>query len=208
VIRVLLVDDHTLMRQGTRALLSEAEDIEIVAESESGEEALILARELHPDVVILDIRLPGLGGVEVARTLREDLPATRILILTAYDYDQYVRALFAIGVEGYLLKNATGQELIAAVREVCAGKQVLSAEIEARKRDEDGFHPDALTDREIEILTLVSQGESNKRIARALAITPRTAEWHVGKGMAKLGARSRIEAIRLGRQQGMIALDE
>ncbi len=208
MIRVLLVDDHTLMRQGTRALLSEAEDIEIVAESESGEEALILARELHPDVVILDIRLPGLGGVEVARTLREDLPATRILILTAYDYDQYVRALFAIGVEGYLLKNATGQELIAAVREVCAGKQVLSAEIEARKRDEDGFHPDALTDREIEILTLVSQGESNKRIARALAITPRTAEWHVGKGMAKLGARSRIEAIRLGRQQGMIALDE
>ena len=141
MIRVLLVDDHTLMRQGTRALLSEAEDIEIVAESESGEEALILARELHPDVVILDIRLPGLGGVEVARTLREDLPATRILILTAYDYDQYVRALFAIGVEGYLLKNATGQELIAAVREVCAGKQVLSAEIEARKRDEDGFHP-------------------------------------------------------------------
>ncbi len=208
MIRVLLVDDHTLMRQGTRALLSEAEDIEIVAESESGEEALILARELHPDVVILDIRLPGLGGVEVARTLHEDLPATRILILTAYDYGQYVRALFAIGVEGYLLKNATGQELIAAVREVCAGKQVLSAEIEARKRDEDGFHPDALTDREIEILTLVSQGESNKRIARALGITPRTAEWHVGKVLAKPGARSRIEAIRLGRQQGMIALDE
>ena len=208
MIRVLLVDDHTLMRQGTRALLSEAEDIEIVAESESGEEALILARELHPDVVILDIRLPGLGGVEVARTLHEDLPATRILILTAYDYGQYVRALFAIGVEGYLLKNATGQELIAAVREVCAGKQVLSAEIEARKRDEDGFHPAALTDREIEILTLVSKGESNKEIAQVLGITPRTAEWHLGKVMAKLGARSRTEAVRLGRQQGVIDVDE
>ncbi|MDQ2743959.1 MAG: response regulator transcription factor, partial [Chloroflexota bacterium] len=111
-------------------------------------------------------------------------------------------------VEGYLLKNATGQELIAAVREVCAGKQVLSAEIETRKRDEDGFHPDALTDREIEILTLVSQGESNKEIARALGITSRTAEWHVGKVLAKLGARSRTEAIRLGRQQGMIDVDE
>jgi len=208
VIRVLLVDDHTLMRQGTRALLREADDIEIVAESERGDEALVLARQHHPDVVILDIRLPGLGGVEVARTLREDLPATRILILTAYDYDQYVRALFAIGVEGYLLKNATGEELIAAVRDVCAGKQVLSPEIEARKMDEDGSHPDALTDREIEILTLVSQGESNKEIARALGITSRTAEWHVGKVLAKLGARSRTEAIRLGRQQGMIAMDE
>jgi len=208
VIRVLLVDDHTLMRQGTRALLREADDIEIVAESERGDEALVLARQHHPDVVILDIRLPGLGGVEVARTLREDLPATRILILTAYDYDQYVRALFAIGVEGYLLKNATGEELIAAVRDVCAGKQVLSPEIEARKMDEDGSHPDALTDREIEILTLVSQGESNKEIARALGITSRTAEWHVGKVLAKLGARSRTEAIRLGRQQGMIVMDE
>ncbi len=208
MIRVLLVDDHTLMRQGTRALLREADDIEIVAESERGDEALVLARQHHPDVVILDIRLPGLGGVEVARTLREDLPATRILILTAYDYDQYVRALFAIGVEGYLLKNATGEELIAAVRDVCAGKQVLSPEIEARKMDEDGSHPDALTDREIEILTLVSQGESNKEIARALGITSRTAEWHVGKVLAKLGARSRTEAIRLGRQQGMIAMDE
>ncbi len=208
MIRVLLVDDHTLMRQGTRALLREADDIEIVAESERGDEALVLARQHHPDVVILDIRLPGLGGVEVARTLREDLPATRILILTAYDYDQYVRALFAIGVEGYLLKNATGEELIAAVRDVCAGKQVLSPEIEARKMDEDGSHPDALTDREIEILTLVSQGESNKEIARALGITSRTAEWHVGKVLAKLGARSRTEAIRLGRQQGMIVMDE
>ena len=208
MIRVLLVDDHTLMRQGTRALLREADDIEIVAESERGDEALVLARQHHPDVVILDIRLPGLGGVEVARPLREDLPATRILILTAYDYDQYVRALFAIGVEGYLLKNATGEELIAAVRDVCAGKQVLSPEIEARKMDEDGSHPDALTDREIEILTLVSQGESNKEIARALGITSRTAEWHVGKVLAKLGARSRTEAIRLGRQQGMIVMDE
>ncbi len=208
MIRVLLVDDHTLMRQGTRALLSEADDIEIVAESERGEEALTLAREHRPDVVILDIRLPDLGGVEVARMLREDLPATRILILTAYDYDQYVRALFAIGVEGYLLKNATGEELIAAVREVSPGKQVLSPEIEARKSNADGFQPDALTDREIEILTLVSQGESNKEIAQVLGITPRTAEWHLGKVMAKLGARSRTEAVRLGRQQGMIDVDE
>ncbi|MGH2442732.1 MAG: response regulator [Chloroflexota bacterium] len=208
MIRVLLVDDHTLMRQGTRALLSEAEDIAIVAECERGDEAVALAHEHLPDVVILDIRLGGLGGVEVARHLREHIPATKILILTAYDYDQYVRALLAIGVEGYLLKHTSGQELIAAVRRVSAGEQILSPEIEARRRSADTAHLGALTDREIEILVLVSEGASNKQIAQRVGVTTRTAEWHVGNVMAKLGARSRTEAIRLGQQQGIIAVDE
>jgi len=206
VIRVLLVDDHTLMRQGTRALLEEADDLEIVGEAASGEDALILANELHPDVVVLDIRLGELSGVEVARRLRADMPSTKILILTAYDYDQYVRALFAIGVEGYLLKDASGDELIAAVRSVNAGKQVLSPEIEARKRS--ATRPEALTDREIEILALVSQGESNKEIGKLLGITPRNVEWHVGNVMTKLGARSRSEAIRFGREQGVIGAEQ
>lgn len=206
MIRVLLVDDHTLMRQGTRALLEEADDLEIVGEAASGEDALILANELHPDVVVLDIRLGELSGVEVARRLRADMPSTKILILTAYDYDQYVRALFAIGVEGYLLKDASGDELIAAVRSVNAGKQVLSPEIEARKRS--ATRPEALTDREIEILALVSQGESNKEIGKLLGITPRTVEWHVGNVMTKLGARSRSEAIRFGREQGVIGAEQ
>ncbi|MGH2448635.1 MAG: response regulator [Chloroflexota bacterium] len=208
MIRVLLADDHTLMRQGTRALLTEANDIEIVAETERGEEAIALAAETRPDVAILDIRLSGLGGVEVARRLRDELPATKILILTAYDFDQYVRALFAVGVEGYLLKHTSGNELIAAVRSVYSGRHVLSPEIEARERHAHAPNPDALTDREIEILTLVSRGESNKEIAQVLGITPRTAEWHVGNVMAKLGARSRTEAIRFGRQQGIINVDE
>jgi DNA-binding NarL/FixJ family response regulator len=208
MIRVLLVDDHQLMRQGTRALLGEAGDIDIVAESEQGEEALVLAQHYRPDVVILDIRLQGLGGVEVARRLREDMPVIKILMLTAYDYDQYVRALFAIGVEGYLLKHASGDELIAAVRDVYAGKQVLSPEIEARKGQVDIVRPESLTHREIEILTLISRGESNKEIAQVLGITPRTAEWHVGNVMAKLDARSRTEAIRLATQRGIITVEE
>ncbi len=208
MIRVLLVDDHQLMRQGTRALLSRADDIEIVAESDRGELVLDLAREHRPDVVVLDIRLGGLSGVEVARQLREHLPETRTLILTAYDHDQYVRALFAIGVDGYLLKYASGDELIAAVRDVFAGKQVLSPEIAARRRNIGLPRSELLSDREIEILTLVSRGESNKEIAQALGINSRTAEWHVSNVLAKLGARSRTEAIRFADQQGIIEMSE
>lgn len=208
MIRVLLVDDHQLMRQGTRALLSSADDIEIVAESDRGEPVLGLALQHNPDVVVLDIRLGGVSGVEVARQLREHLPATRILILTAYDHDQYVRALFGIGVDGYLLKYASGDELIAAVRDVVAGKQVLSPEIESRRRNVGLPRSDLLSDREIEILTLVSRGESNKEIARALGINSRTAEWHVSNVLAKLAARSRTEAIRFAGQQGIIEMSE
>ncbi len=165
--------------------------------------------EVHrPKVVVLDIRLGGLSGVEVARQLREHLPETRILILTAYDHDQYVRALFAIGVDGYLLKYASGDELIAAVRDVAAAKQVLNPEIESRRRSIGLPRFDLLSDREIEILTLVSRGESNKEIARALGINSRTAEWHVSNVLAKLGARSRTEAIRFAGQQGIIEMSD
>lgn len=207
MIRVLLVDDHQLMRQGTRALLSSADDIEIVAETDRGEPVLDLAKQYHPDVVVLDIRLGGLSVVEVARQLRERLPETRILILTAYDHDQYVRALFAIGVDGYLLKYASGDELITAVRDVVAGKQVQSPEIEARRRNVGLPRSELLSDREIEILTLVSRGESNKEIARALGINSRTAEWHVSNVLAKLGARC-SHAIRCAGQQGISEMSE
>lgn len=165
--------------------------------------------EVHrPKVVVLDIRLGGLSGVEVARQLREHLPETRILILTVYDHDQYVRALFAIGVDGYLLRYASGDELIAAVRDVAAAKQVLSPEIESRRRSIGLPRFDLLSDREIEILTLVSRGESNKEIARALGINSRTAEWHVSNVLAKLGARSRTDAIRFAGQQGIIEMSD
>lgn len=207
MIRVLLVDDHQLVRQGTRALLTTAPDIEIVAESEDGDEALALARRLQPDLVLLDIRLRGSSGIEVARTLRQDLPHIKVVILTAYHHEQYVRALFAIGVHGYLLKDATGDQVIAAVRRVYEGELVVSPEIEARKRHSTLTGADQLSNRELEVLTLVSRGESNKEIAQSLGVNTRTVETYVSRLMGKLDARSRTEAISVATQRGIIHLE-
>lgn len=210
MIRVLLVDDHMLMRQGTRALLREAPEVEIVAETGTGEEAIELSRRLRPDVVVLDIKLQGMGGIDVARVLRQDLPEVMVLVLSAYHYEQYVRALFAIGVQGYLLKSASGAELIGAVRAVCRGETVLSAEVAARLAAGTRRHGiaavETLSDREREVLELVSRGGSNKQVASELAISIRTVETHVSNAMAKLGARSRTEAINLAVQRGIIVL--
>jgi DNA-binding NarL/FixJ family response regulator len=209
MIRVLLADDHLLLRQGTRALLQQAADIEIVAETEKGEDVITLVGRLHPDVVLLDIRLHGLSGVDVARALRQDWPEVKIIMLTAYHYEQYVRALFAIGVDGYLLKNASGTELIEAVRAVQRGEQVLSKEIvsqlSGRTQASGIAATGSLTDREQEVLVMVSQGASNKEIAKNLNISSRTVETYVSNVMAKLGAHSRTEAISLALQRGILA---
>lgn len=211
MIRVMLADDHLLLRQGTKALLAEAEDIEIVAECGEGESVLALAQQLRPDIVLLDIRLQGMSGVDVARLIRQDLPDIKILMLSAYQYEQYVRNLFAIGVHGYLLKNASGPELIAAVRAVYRGETVLSAEISmqlATRGKRFGIAAnEVLSDREREVLALVARGASNKEIAVQLNISTRTIETHVSNAMAKLRARSRVEAVNLAIQLGIIAPD-
>lgn len=209
MIRLLLVDDHVLLRQGTRALLSEAPDIEIVAETGEGREALALARRLYPDVVVLDIRLEDMSGVDVARALRQDLPEIKALVLSAYNTEQYVRGLFAIGVHGYLLKTASGSELIESVYAVCRGETVLSSEVAARlanrNRSSGIGANDRLSDREREVLGLVSSGASNRDIAARLEVSTRTVETHVSNAMAKLGAHSRTEAINLALQRGVIS---
>jgi len=210
MIRVMLVDDHVLVRQGTAALIREAADIEIVAECGDGMQALKLAQGLNPDVVVLDIRLQqGMSGIDVARVLRQDLSQIKVLILSAYHYEQYVRALFAIGVHGYLLKNASGPELISAVRAVYKGETVLSSEIAtplASKTLRAGIAAtETLSDRERDVLELVSSGASNKEIAGQLNIGTRTVETHVSNAMAKLGARSRTEAVNIAIQRGIIA---
>jgi len=214
MISVLLVDDHVLLRQGMRGLLEQqAEDIEVVGETRQGEEALVLARRLSPDVVVLDVQLQGLNGVEVARALRRDLPDIKVLVLTAYPYEQYVRALFAIGVHGYLLKSASDAELIAGVRAVQRGETVLDRDISARvaRRERTSSvvttGTGTLSEREHAVLRLVSHGDTNKDIARELGITDHTVETHIGNIMIKLGARSRVEAVALAVGRGVLVLD-
>lgn len=213
MIRVELVEDHTLMREGTRALLRDALDIAIVAETGRGEEALALARRLRPDVVLLDLRLlPGLSGVEVARTLRRDLPDIKVLILTAHAQETYVRTLFAIGVHGYLLKSVSGEELIAAVQAAQRGEQWLSPEISAQLAAQSRHNvvpaTDTLTEREREVLALMGQGKSNKEIAETLYLRICTVESHVHKALIKLGVHSRTEAINRAVQRGIIVLEQ
>lgn len=212
MIRVLLVDDHMPLRAGTRALLQGAPDIEIVAESAQGDEAIALSQRLRPDVVLLDIRLQGKSGVEVARVLRQDLPQIKVLMLTAYNYEEYVRTLFAIGVDGYLLKSDSGLELVEAVRAVCRGEQVLSAEIvrelAAAQSHGGRMATGTLSDREREVLTLVGQGSRNKEIAQQLKIKTSTVETYISNAMVKLNVHSRAEALRLAIQRGIIVLDD
>ncbi len=212
MIDVLLVDDHMLVRQGTREALRAAADIAIVAEAAQGAEALRLAHASRPDVVLLDIKLPDISGIDIARTLHEDLPDTKIVILTGYHYEQYVRALFAIGVQGYLLKSDPGLELIAAIRAVQRGEQVLSAEIArtlaSRTLRSGVAATPTLSERERAVLTLLARGRRNKEIARTLGIETSTVETYISNAMIKLDVPTRIEAILAAIQRGAIAPDE
>ena len=206
MVRVMLVDDHVLLRRGTRALLQAAPDVEIVAETGDGQQALALARRLRPDVVLLDIRLSGMSGIDVARTLRKDLPTIKVLMLTAYKYEAYVRALLAIGVHGYLLKKASDTELIEGVRAVCRGETALSPEIAAQltTRRSSVAVTSTLSEREREVLTLVADGASNGEIGQRLHLKEATIESYLSNIMAKLAARSRTDAVKLAVQRGII----
>jgi len=167
---------------------------------------------MRPDVVLLDISLPDLNGVEVARALSQDLPEVKILVLTGYNYEQYVRALFAIGVNGYLLKSDPALELIAAVREVARGGDALSAEITAQLKaatSRSGIvATGTLSDREREVLTLVGQGLRNKEIGTKIGIKPSTVDTYMSNILVKLDVRSRSEAFRVAVERGIIVLDK
>lgn len=183
-----------------------------MAEAAQGAEALRLAQEVQPDVVLLDIKLPDISGIDVARILHEDLPDGRIVILTGYHYEQYVRALFAIGVHGYLLKSDPGLELIGAIRAVQRGEQVRSAEIAsalaARALRSGVAATPTLSAREREVLTFLARGRRNKEIARKLGIETSTVETYISNAMVKLDVPTRIEAIIAAIQRGIIVLEE
>jgi DNA-binding NarL/FixJ family response regulator len=216
MIKVLLAEDHKIVREGTRQLLEQAQDMQIVGEAADGLEAVRLAGELHPDVVVMDVRMPRLNGIEATRTITTRFPEMRILILSAYDDDSYVFPLLEAGASGYLLKTAGGAELAEAIRRVAAGETALSPRISTKLVDrlgKRGGHraaemPEGLTEREMEVLRATAYGQPNKTIAGRLAISPQTVQVHLRNIFSKLGVNNRSEAVAYAIRHGLISLEE
>ena len=217
-IRVIIAEDHAVVREGTRQLLEREQDIEVVGEAANGAEALALVERLSPDVAIMDISMPEMTGIEATEKIKAVRPGTAVLILTAYDDDQYVFALLAAGAAGYLLKDVPSAELVRAVRLVHAGEPVLhpaiARKVLARFATEGQPEPpprgaDALlTEREREVLRLAACGMSNLRIAGRLYVSVRTVQVHLTHIFNKLGVGSRTEAVIVGLRRGLISLED
>jgi len=216
-ITILLADDHVLVREGTRQLLEREEDLEVVAEAGDGEEAVRLTAQTRPDVALVDIAMPRLNGIEATRQIKEISPGTAVLILTAYDDDQYVFALLEAGAAGYLLKNVRGRDLVEAIRAVNAGESALHPVI-ARKvinRFSATFSQppaqptcDPLSEREMEVLRLAAKGLGNREIADHLCLSTRTIQAHLSTIFAKMDVGSRTEAVVQALRKGWLALEE
>ena len=215
MIRVVLADDQALVRAGFRALLDAQEDIEVVGEAGDGEEAVRLAAELTPDIVFMDIRMPGVDGLSATRMIVavERLAGVRVVILTTFGLDEYVFEAIRSGASGFLVKDTEPKELVQAVRVVAGGEALLSpsvtkqliAEFAARAKEPrapDGL--DELTDREREILALVAEGLSNHEIAERLVLSPATAKTHVSRAMGKLRARDRAQLVVIAYESGLV----
>lgn len=210
----MIADDHPLVREALHRALEGEEDIEVVAEVGDGEEAVKFASELKPNVAVMDIVMPKLNGIEATRKIKESAPDTAILVLTAYDDDEYVLGLLDAGAAGYLLKSARGRDLVGAIRAIRSGESVLHPKIIAKllKRATTapaGKHKasDLLSERESEILNLVTSGMSNKEIAEKLFLSQRTIKAHLTNIFNKLNVASRSEAIVKGLQWGLVTLE-
>lgn len=214
--KIVIADDHVVVREGTRELLEREADLEVVGEAGDGEEAVNLVTKLKPDVAIIDIAMPKLNGIEATKQIKALCPATAVLILTAYDNDQYIFALLEAGAAGYLLKNVRGQEVIEAVRAVHAGESVLHPVVARKvlnrfvpsKREAREREAEELTDRELEVLKLASKGLSNKDIAEQLCLSVRTVQAHLGNIFGKLTVGSRTEAVVYGLRRGLLNLED
>ncbi len=198
VIRVLVVDDHALHRDGARGILGQHVDIDVVGDADSGEAALAMIDQVLPQVVLMDIRLPGMNGIETTRQIRSRYPSVRVLMVSAYDNDEYVRGALEAGAAGYLCKTAPGRELAAAIRAVASGSSVVEPVVLARLfavHSRSARGEAWLSDREQAVLDLLAQGLANKQVAAQLHISPRTVERHCESIYAKLAVHSRTEAV-------------
>ncbi|MEV6246183.1 MULTISPECIES: response regulator transcription factor [Streptomyces] len=216
MIRVVLADDQTLVRAGFRSILSDEEDLEVVGEAGDGERAIALARELRPDVVLMDIRMPVLDGLEATRRITADerLEGVRVIVLTTFDADDHVYGALRAGASGFLVKDTEPMELLHAVRVVARGDALISpavtrrliAEFAGRAERQPDPSPrlNALTEREREVLGLVGAGLSNDEIAGRLVLSPATAKTHVSRIMTKLAVRDRAQLVILAYESGMI----
>ncbi|NLE09155.1 MAG: response regulator transcription factor [Dehalococcoidales bacterium] len=216
-IRILIADDHAIVREGTRRFLEQEDDLDVIAEAADGEEAVKLSVSLKPDVVIMDISMPNVDGIEATKRIKQQVPSVTVLILSAYDDDQFVFSLLEAGAAGYLLKSVRGNELIDAIRAVNAGESVLHPSI-ARKvlnrfTESNNGDPrkqkaaEVLTDREIEVLQLATQGSSNQEIADKLFLSLRTVQSHLNHIFNKLQVSSRTEAVVRALKEGWVTLD-
>jgi len=215
-IQVVLADDHMLFREGTRRVIEQEPDLEVTGEASNGEEAVRLVSQLRPQVAILDIAMPGVNGIEAAREIKARNPSTAILILTAYDNDQYIYAMLEAGAAGYLLKNVDAEELTSAIRAVHAGEAVLHPAI-ARKvfghfatthSAAAATPPCTLSDREMEILKLAARGMNNQEIARRLFLSRRTVQSHLGNIFSKMNVGSRTEATLQAFNMGWLSTED
>ncbi|MBV9405543.1 MAG: response regulator transcription factor [Acidobacteriaceae bacterium] len=203
-IRVLTVDDHDLVRKGIAAVLATEPGIDLVAEANTGADAIRLHRTHRPDVTLMDLRLPDQTGVDATREIRRECPDARILVLTSYDGDQDIYRALEAGVRGYLLKEMLHTEVIRAIRMVHAGKRFIPLEVSQHL---SGFFPEvALTPREVEVLNLVARGLGNKEIGDVLGTAPGTIKAHVQSILGKLGAKDRTHAVTLALRRGIIHL--
>jgi len=219
MIRVVLVDDQALVRTGFRVILDQTPDIGVVGEAGDGREAVDVIRATRPDVVLMDVRMPGMDGIEATRRLRDPTRVAsppRILILTTFDLDEYVFAALRAGASGFLLKDALAADLVAAIRVVANGQAVAAPTVTRRLIEHfvtgtpaeparaDG-RLDALTNREREVLTLIAEGLTNGEIAGRLVLSEGTVKGHVNHILAKLGLRDRVQAVILGYETGLVA---
>ena len=216
IITVFLAEDHTVVREGLRDLISREADMDVVGEAGDGEETVRLVQDLKPNIILMDIAMPGLNGIEATRRIKEILPRTCVLVLTAYDNPEFVSAVIEAGAVGYLLKNVRGKELTNAIRTAYSGESVLHptiakaifARLRSPQEKPSQEKGEVLSERELQVLQLGAEGLGNKQIASALTIGTRTVQTHWRNIFDKLGVCSRTEAIVHCLRKGWLTLDE